>query len=91
MLSRQILKAIQDISQDHMTVLQLLLKWLAGLWKLCGSRDSIQSENQVYDATVCQLIGSGAPKFQTGSTGNWFLSTTPSDTLVYNLTRKFGS
>lgn len=49
------------------------------------------SENPVYDATVCQLIGSEAIKCQPSATCNWSLSTPPSDTLVYNLMRKFGS
>lgn len=59
------------------------MAWYYGLNRL--------SENQVCDATVCRLIRNKATRFQPSSICRWSLSTTPSDTLVYNLMRKFGS
>lgn len=49
------------------------------------------SENQVHDATVCWLIRNKTNRFQPSSICSWSLSTTLSDTLVYNLMRKSGS
>lgn len=66
-------------------------------WRACGNGMARHyglnrlSENQVHDATVCWMIRNKTTRFQPSSICGWSLSTTPSDTLVYNLMRKFGS